>query len=256
MSNGTDRPPVAVVTGASRGLGAGLAASLAEAGFALGLCARTRPDLPARAPDGLADSVDVRDAGAVGEFAAAVADEVGPIELWINNAGVLDPIGPLRDTTVDALTTHVEVNLLGVLWGSRVFAGIVHDRHEPGTLVNISSGAARSVYEGWAAYCATKAAVDQLTRVVAAEEAAHGLAAFAVAPGVVDTDMQALIRATPSARFPSVARFHELQATDAFNSPGWVGACILELHRAASSGGLPDWVPSADPVVVRVPAEA
>jgi NAD(P)-dependent dehydrogenase (short-subunit alcohol dehydrogenase family) len=256
MSNGTDRSPVAVVTGASRGLGAGLATSLAEAGFALGVCARNRPDLPASAPDGIAAPVDVRDADAVAAFAEAVTSEVGPIELWINNAGVLDPIGPLRDAAVDALTTHVGVNLLGVLWGSRVFAGLVHDRDAPGTLVNITSGAARSVYAGWAAYCATKAAVDQLTRVVAAEEAAHGLAAFAVAPGVVDTDMQALIRSTPADRFPSVARFHDLKSTDAFNSPGWVGACILELHLAARSGGLPDWVPNADPVVVRVPSEA
>ncbi|HET8929508.1 MAG TPA: SDR family NAD(P)-dependent oxidoreductase [Acidimicrobiales bacterium] len=249
-------PPVAVVTGASRGLGAGIAEVFTRAGFAIGACARTRPELPAGTVTGLTASVDVRDAGAVAAFASRVTEEFGPIDLWVNNAGVLDPIGPLRDAAVDALTTHVEVNLLGVLWGTRTFAGIVHDRAEPGTLINISSGAASSVYEGWAAYCATKAAVDHLTRVVAAEEADHGLVAFAVAPGVVDTDMQALIRSTPVDQFPSVGRFHELKSTNAFNRPGWVASCILELHRAAMGGRVPDWVNVADPVLVRVPPES
>lgn len=251
----TQEHPVALVTGASRGLGAGIAASLAEAGFAMGLCARTAVEVPESAPAGLTGRLDVRDADALGDFALSVTAELGPIELWINNAGVLDPIGPLRDAPVDELASHVEVNLLGVLWGTRIFAGIVHDREEPGTLVNISSGAASSVYEGWAPYCATKAAVDHLTRVVAVEEADHGLAAFALAPGVVDTDMQALIRSTPAERFPSVARFHDLKSTDAFNSPGWVSECILELHRAKSNDTVPDWVDAADPVVVRVPPE-
>lgn len=247
--------PVAVVTGASRGLGAGVAGSLAAAGFALGLCARSLPELPESAPAGVPARVDVRDADAVADFASRVTDTLGPIELWINNAGIVDPIGPLRSLPVDALLTHIEVNLLGVLWGSRAFAGIVHDRAEPGTLVNISSGAASSVYHGWAAYCATKAGVDHLTRVVAAEEADHGLAAFAVAPGGIDTDMQTTIRATPAERFPAVDRFHDLASRDAYNSPAWVAACILELHLAATSGGLPDWVSATDSVVMRVPPE-
>ena len=244
-------PPVAVVTGASRGLGAGIAGALAEAGFALGLCARTVPALPWSAPGGAVASVDVQDADAVADFAATVTAEVGPITLWVNNAGVIDPIGPLRDAPVAALATHVGVNLLGVVHGTRVFAGIVHDRDEPGTLVNISSGAATSVYEGWSVYCATKAAVDHLTRVVAAEEADAGLAAYALAPGVIDTGMQATIRATPAERFPGVDRFHRLLADDAFNSATWVGERILELHR--SRPGLPDW--ADDPVVLRVPTE-
>ncbi len=249
--------PVAVVTGASRGLGAGIAEALARAGYALGLCARRGPELPAGTPAGRAASVDVRDADAVAAFATQVTNELGPIELWVNNAGVLDPIGPLRDAPVDAVTTHVEVNLLGVIWGTRAFAAIVHDRSEPGTLVNITSGAARSVYEGWAPYCATKAAVDQLTRVVAAEEAPHGLSAFAVAPGVVDTDMQALIRATPADRFPKVERFRGLADAGAFNSPAWVADRLLDLHAGATgTAPVPEWATNAaDPVVVRIPDE-
>lgn len=241
---------MAVITGASRGLGAGIAARLAERGFSLGLCARHVPDAPA--PDAICVAVDVRGAAAVEAFAEQVTAELGPIDLWVNNAGVLDPIGPLRDADVGALRAHIEVNVLGVLWGSRTFARIVHDRPSGGTLVNISSGAARSGYEGWAAYGASKAAVDQLSRVLAAEEADHGLRVVALAPGVVDTGMQAAIRATSADRFPTVGRFHALKADDAFNSPAWVADRILDL----TGDVVPTWADaSADQVVLRVPDE-
>jgi benzil reductase ((S)-benzoin forming) len=111
----------------------------------------------------------------------------------------------------------------------------------------VSSGAARTVYPGWAAYCSGKAAVDQLTRVVAAEEADAGLRALAVAPGVVDTDMQAEIRATPEADFPALPRFLGLARDRAFNSTGWVADHLLALAFG----------PEPDPgdVVVRIPDE-
>lgn len=246
------RNRVAVITGASRGLGAGMAERLAEHGFALGLCARHVPD--ASFPRSICAAVDVRDAEAIGAFADRVTADLGHIDLWVNNAGVLDPIGPLRDADIDEVRTHVEVNVLGVLWGSRTFARLVHDRPKRGTLINISSGASRSVYEGWAAYCATKAAVDQLSRVLAAEEADHGLRVVALAPGVVDTDMQATIRATSADRFPAVERFQSLKADDSFNSPAWVADRILELVEAGASS--PDWTAaSPDPIVLRIPDE-
>jgi benzil reductase ((S)-benzoin forming) len=221
---------VAVVTGASRGIGAGLARRFAERGMALGLCARSVPPAPPGA-DGrvVAASVDVTDAAAVDAFAARVADALGPIDLWVNNAGALAPIGPLRDADPAALDTHVRTNVLGVLLGSRAYARHVRSRPRGGVLVNVSSGAATSVYAGWAAYCASKAAVDQLTRVVAVEEADAGLRALAIAPGVVDTDMQAAIRATPAERFPALDRFLALARENAFNSPDWVADEFLAL---------------------------
>ena len=239
---------VAVVTGASRGIGAGLAAGFAAEGLALGLCARSVPAVPAGVPADrvLAAAVDVTDAAAVDGFAAAVVARFGRIDLWVNNAGVLDPVGPLRDADPALLDAHVRTNVLGVLLGSRAMARHVRSRPGGGVLVNVSSGAARSVYAGWAAYCGAKAAVDQLTRVVAAEEADAGLRAYAVAPGVVDTDMQATIRATPAEAFPQVDRFLGLARDDAFNSPAWVASQLLRL----ASG--PD---TPDDVVVRIPDE-
>jgi NAD(P)-dependent dehydrogenase (short-subunit alcohol dehydrogenase family) len=231
MADGPDlHGRVAVVTGASRGLGAGMAARFAMRGLDLGLCARTRPDTPDVPPSAvLAAVVDVTDPDAVDHFCDAVVERFGRIDLWVNNAGLIAPIAPLRDADPGELRANVEVNLLGVLYGSAAFARHVRRRPGGGVLINISSGAATKAYEGWAAYCATKAAVDHATRVVAAEEAGAGLRAYAVAPGVVDTAMQDTIRATPVERFPAVDRFHEMKRTDAYNSPAWVADHILGL---------------------------
>jgi NAD(P)-dependent dehydrogenase (short-subunit alcohol dehydrogenase family) len=219
--------PVVVVTGSSRGIGAGIAAYCAGRGLRLGLCARSVPGAPAGA-DAVVASVDVRDADAVDRFAAAVVDRFGRIDAWVNNAGVLDPVGPLADADPAALADHVGTNVLGVAYGTAAFARHVRSRPGTGSLVNISSGAATSAYRGWAAYCASKAAVEMLTEVVGLEERGSGLLAYAVAPGVVDTDMQALIRSSSAEAFPDVARFHRLAEDGAFLTAAWVAACILE----------------------------
>jgi benzil reductase ((S)-benzoin forming) len=228
---------VAVITGASRGLGAGMAARFASAGLHLGLCARHRPELASEA--GVTASVDVTDAGALHAFADAVLERFGRIDLWVNNAGVLAPIAPLADAPEAEIEQHVAVNVTAVLLASRLFARQVRDRQRDGVLVNISSGAALRPYEGWAPYCAAKAAVDMLTEVLDVEGRRWGLRAFAVAPGVVDTDMQLAIRAAEEDQFPEVGRFRSLHAEGAFNSPAWVADHLLDL---AFGAGVPDQV--------------
>ena len=222
------RGRTAVVTGASRGLGAGLARAFRARGLRLGLCARSEPALP-DGPDVLAARLDVRDPAALASFAAEVEARFGAIDLWINNAGVLDPIDPLRDVEPAAAHTHLEVNVLGVLFGTQAFVRHLHRRGGEAVLVNISSGAARKPYAGWSLYCAAKAAVDRLTECVALEEAAHGLRAYSVAPGVIDTEMQALIRTTPVARFPDAPRFVERKREGRFNTPDFIAARLLSI---------------------------
>ena len=120
------------------------------------------------------------------------------------------------------------VNIGGVANGSAVFARL--SREAPAgrrVLANITSGAARSVYEGWSIYGASKAAVDHLTEIVAAEE--PDLVCHAVAPGVVDTDMQALIRTHDEVDFPAIARFRELHEEGAWNSPAWIADHLVAL---------------------------
>jgi NAD(P)-dependent dehydrogenase (short-subunit alcohol dehydrogenase family) len=251
----TPSPSVVVITGASRGLGAGMARTFASRGWRLGLCARSLPEAPPGAEGvSVVRSVDVADAPSVMAFADAVVDRFGRIDLWINNAGVLEPIGPLADAEPDSLRQHVEVNVLGTMHGTAVFARHVRSRPGRGMLVNMSSGAATTPYEGWAAYCGSKAAVDMVTAVAGAEEGRHGLAVMALSPGVVDTDMQALIRGTAETAFPSVGRFVQLHEDRAFNDPEWVALFVLgRFADGAEGGGTGD---QADSVRVRVPDQS
>lgn len=237
---------VAVVTGASRGLGAGLAARFAERGLSLGLCARSEPAAPTAAGvRALARSVDVTDAGAVEAFADAVTAELGPIDLWVNNAGVLDPMGPVVDQDPAEVDRALRVNVAGVVNGTRAFARRARDwPADRRVLVNVSSGAARSATAGWAIYGATKAAADHFTSIVAVEE--PDLVCRAVAPGVLDTDMQALIRTHDADTFPAIERFREIHRSGAWSSPAWVADHLLGLLAGTWDDG---------EVLRRVPAE-
>lgn len=241
------RGKVAVITGASRGMGAGLASCFAQEGLRLGLCARSAPALP----DGrevVARQVDVRDGAGVEAFCAEVAARLGPIDLWINNAALLDPIGPVRDLDLEAARLHVEVNLLGVLHGTRAYLRHRRAAGGGGVLVNVSSGAARSAYAGWGAYCAGKAAVERLTEVVALEESGSGLRAHSVSPGVIDTDMQARIRRASPQEFPQVQKFLDMKRDEAFSSPEHVARHMLRLAFAPQGS-------EAREVVIRFPPE-
>jgi NAD(P)-dependent dehydrogenase (short-subunit alcohol dehydrogenase family) len=217
----------AVITGASRGLGAGMAAEFARHGMRLGLCARTPASVTGESV--LSDTFDVSDGPAMDRFANRVAERFERIDLWINNAGVLEPILPLRDIEPEAFQQHLNVNVMGVFHGTRAFVRHLRGREGGGVLINISSGAGRNGYAGWSAYCASKAAVDLLTESVQLEERDSGLTAYALAPGVIDTDMQAMIRDTPREHFPLVDKFHELKANNAFATPEWVAERILDL---------------------------
>ena len=245
----------AVITGASRGIGAGLAAEFAARGMNLALCARGDSPVPAGAEDRtITARVDVRDEAAVESFAQATVERFGSIDLWVNNAGVLEPIAPLRELELDAIRHHLEINLIGVFLGTRTFARLHRARvaaagsPQDACLINISSGAAWSGYAGWSAYCAGKAGLDRLTESVQLEEAETGLRAYAVAPGIVDTAMQELIRSCNPEQFPMVDKFHEFKANEAFNTPPFVAAHLLGYAFD------PDARPAE--VCVRVPAES
>lgn len=237
---------VALITGASRGLGAGLAEAFAGAGMRLILCSRSQPVM-AESEHVLAQRVDVRDETAMEKLVAAAESRFGAIDLWINNAGVLDPIAPVRETALDAFQEHVDVNLVGVFLGTRCYVRHLRRLGRGGVLINLSSGAAWNAYEGWGAYCAGKAGVERLTEVVAQEEAGAGLRAYSVAPGVVDTAMQDRIRSCDPESFPSLDYFLELKQKDAFNTPAFVARHFLAIAFD------PDQRPET--VAVRLPNE-
>jgi benzil reductase ((S)-benzoin forming) len=231
---GTGSAPVALVTGASRGIGAAVARVWHEAGVRLALCARRAPVLE-DGPDVLARRLDVAFAGALASFADDAVARFGRIDCWVNSAAVLEPVGPLDLATAEEIARHLAVNVVAVAEGCASFARHVRARGGGGVLLNISSGAARHAYEGWALYCASKAAVDQLSEVLALEGRAYGLRVHAVAPGVVDTDMQALVRSTDPDRFPAVGRFRALAAEGRLRAPEDVARDLLRLAFSPSA---------------------
>ena len=235
---------VAVITGASRGIGAGLARHFHEQGVRLGLCARSESALPA-SDTVLTRQFDIRDEPSVEAFVTAVAERFGHIDVWINNAGVLAPIAPLRDIALADYQQHIDVNVMGVFLGSRAYARHVRASDSGGVLINISSAAATVPYAGWSAYCAGKAAVDLMSGVLQIEERDAGLRVHAVSPGIIDTDMQELIRGTSADDFPDVAAFHGFKERDAFSTPGFVAEKMFQLAFSEPE----------DEVVVRFPAQ-
>jgi NAD(P)-dependent dehydrogenase (short-subunit alcohol dehydrogenase family) len=217
-----------VITGASRGLGAGLAQECERLGLRLGLCARNPPVLP-EGDRVHSEQLDVADAAALDRFALRVGERFDGIDLWINNAGVLSPILPLREISSTECLDHLKANLLGVFNGTRAFVRHLRSRGGGGVLINVSSGAARNAYAGWSIYCAGKAAVERMTECVQLEEAHQGLRAYAVSPGLIDTGMQALIRSCSEEVFPRVEKFRQAKRDEAFNTPAFVARHLLAI---------------------------
>jgi NAD(P)-dependent dehydrogenase (short-subunit alcohol dehydrogenase family) len=212
--------------------------------MSLGLCSRSAPALAA-SERVVAAKLDVSDESAVEAFAAEVVSRFGAIDLWVNNAGVLDPIAPVRDISVADFRSHIDINLTGLFLGTRTFVRHLRKRGGEGVLINVSSGAAWKPYQGWGVYCAGKAGVERFTEVVAAEEEASGLRAYSIAPGVIDTSMQELIRGCEPDRFPEVDRFREMRANQSFNTGSFVAQHFLAI--AFDPGARPDSVAVALP---------
>ncbi|GHF35991.1 hypothetical protein GCM10018790_12480 [Kitasatospora xanthocidica] len=135
-------------------------------------------------------------------------------------------------------------NLLGVVNGSAVFAEHVRGRPGAGVLINLTAGSARAARPGWAAYSASKAAVERLTEAVAAEERDAGLRAFCVSPGAMDTAMQRSLWELPESEFPEARELRERAAR------GLIGDCRDIARRIAEEAGaqLRPGAPEPDPV--------
>lgn len=219
---------VAFVSGASRGIGAGCAERFAAAGMRLVLCARSKPVLP-EGEHVISRQVDVRSEKEMEALTKEAESRFGAIDLWVNNAGVLEPIRPVRDVSVDEFRDHIDINLTGVFIGSRCYVQHLRRVGRGGVLINLSSGAAWNAYSGWGAYCAGKAAVERLTEVIQVEEAGIGLRAHSVAPGVVDTAMQTLIRSSSADDFPDLERFVQMKRDENFNDASFVAEEFLAI---------------------------
>lgn len=190
---------VVVITGASRGIGAASAQVFAKAGAKVALLARSDTATTALAAglgaNAMAVHCDVAEASSVAAAMDAVIGRWGRIDVLINNAGVIDPIARIADTDPADWGRAIDINLKGVFHGMRCAIPFMRAQGA-GTILTVSSGAAHTPLEGWAAYCASKAGAAMLTRAAHLEEAAHGLRIMGLSPGTVATQMQVAIKAS------------------------------------------------------------
>ena len=190
----------AVVTGASRGIGAATARALGEAGAAVVLAARALDQIEEVARDirhagGQIETVrcDVSRWPDVERAVETCRERFGRIDILVNNAGVIDPIGHLSESDPADWAHATDVNFKGVYHGLR--AVLPHMKAQgSGTVVNISSGAAHAPLEGWSHYCAAKAAAHMLTRAADLECRPNGVTVVGLSPGTVATYMQEAIK--------------------------------------------------------------
>jgi NAD(P)-dependent dehydrogenase (short-subunit alcohol dehydrogenase family) len=180
-----------VITGVTRGLGRALAEWYIANGHTVAGCGRNGPaifDLRfTHAEPHSFDAVDVTMPVKVMLWAERVLGSMGPPDLLINNAGLINNPAPLWKVPADEIGKVVSVNVIGVINVIRAFAPAMVERGS-GVIVNLSSGWGRSVSPEVAPYCATKWAIEGLTKALAAE-LPKGMAAVPLNPGVVDTDM-------------------------------------------------------------------
>jgi NAD(P)-dependent dehydrogenase (short-subunit alcohol dehydrogenase family) len=195
----------ALLTGASRGLGAALARAFWEAGASLLLAARSAPaleavaaGLPPRAGQrAVIHAADLGDPAAPARLAAAAHEHFPDLHILVNNAAIVGPIGRAWDTDWDAWQAALRVNLLAPVALCRLVAPRMRARGG-GKIINLSGGGAAGPRPGFSAYAASKAALVRFTETLAAELDGSGVDVNAVAPGMLNTRMQAaVLRAGP-----------------------------------------------------------
>jgi 3-oxoacyl-[acyl-carrier protein] reductase len=207
-------PRVVIVTGGSRGLGAGIVRAYLDAGDRVATCARSStPEVEAWAADPqLADRflfvpADLSRSADAETFVSAVVAKWGQVDVLVNNAGVARD-GILGLTPDEDIDTVIDLNLKGTIYMTRLVSRRMLARRS-GWIVNISSIVGLSGYRGLAVYSATKAALDGFTRAMARELGSRGIIVNGVAPGYLRTEMshgldeaqlEQIVRRTPAGR--------------------------------------------------------
>lgn len=221
-----------LVTGAGKGIGRQIALTLAEAGARLVALSRSADDLARLRAETGCDTItcDLSDAAAT----RAAAEQAGPVDGLVNNAGISVPQS-LLDTTPEAFDRTMAVNVRATLIVTQVVARAWIARRHAGAIVNLSSQASHAALADHAAYCASKGAVDALTRVMALELGAHGIRVNALNPTVTLTPMGEMAWSDPAKSGPMLAKI----PLGRFARPEEVAdavAFLLSRHAAMISG--------------------
>ncbi|MBV2358892.1 SDR family oxidoreductase [Thalassococcus sp. CAU 1522] len=224
----------ALITGASRGIGAETARLFAKAGANVVLVARSA--------EAIADL-----AGEIGAQAAAIPCDIaryweveqaventlkafGSLDILVNNAGVIEPISRMADADPDGWGEVIDINLKGVFHGMRAALPVMLEAGG-GTILTIGSGAAHGPVEGWSHYCSAKAGALMLTRMADKEYRDAGIRALSLSPGTVATQMQREIKAS------GINPVSQLDWADHI-PPDWPARALLWMCGAEADGFL------------------
>jgi benzil reductase ((S)-benzoin forming) len=227
-----------IITGASRGIGQALTRKLIVPGNTLFAVSRTlNEDLTE-----LASSLNVplyyfeADLSVREEAESFINSAFSKIKLGefdrialINNAGMLEPVSPIKSIDFALAEMHLHLNLLTPMILSSVFLTETAGLDIPKVILNISSGASFNAYSGWSVYCSSKAGLDMFTQVAGLEQNAELQPAkvFALAPGIIETGMQELIRTTDESLFPERDKFIRLYEEGKLSDPEDIAHIIL-----------------------------
>lgn len=242
---------IALVTGASKGIGAGIAKELAAAGAAVVVnyatdragAESTAHEITASGGRAVAIQADVSRAADVARLLAETRAALGPLDILVNNAGVYQSM-PVAEITEEEFHKEFNTNVLGPLLVTR--EALKHFNPDGGSVINIGSGASRSHPPGYAIYTATKAALDALTKVMA-KELNPRIRVNSVNPGAtlsegtktaglygVDSDMERhLVAMTPLGRIGTPSDIAKVVVFLASDQSGWLTGEIIQ-----ASGGL------------------
>lgn len=226
-----------IVTGTTRGLGKALAEKIALDAENEIVALSRAPDAPI--PGGARLKVDLADAQAIDEVFDRIESRIRGKRyakaVLVNNAGVVTPVAPLSRADPEELARNLAVNLVAPMLLMRRFLRATEGLALLRRIINISSGAGRRPVAGWSAYCAAKAGLDMATRVVALE--ARGVEAVSLAPGVIDTAMQGILRSSSAEDFAEIERFRQMKADGTLRPADDVAMDILRAEAAGKLKG-------------------
>lgn len=225
-----------IVTGTTRGIGRAIAETVVQRkGYLLSLS--SAPDKSEshwhnircdfRRPESLR--------GMMSRLLRTVSSDDFSDMVLINNAGVLEPMGPMANFDDNEVLNHLYVNQAAPAILMSAFIRLTSNVNARRRIINISSGAACHPYAGWAMYCASKSAIDMMSLCAAAEQqgTSNPVSICSVYPGKVETDMQKTIRQSDPVRFPAQPLFIKAKAQNELLSPKEVARAIIKLDAAS-----------------------
>jgi benzil reductase ((S)-benzoin forming) len=232
---------LAVVIGGTHGLGGSLSNAFRDKGFRVIHTSRTKSSAPTAvsATQSLRIELDLAQAGWQNKLRQTLR-EVNPADFreihWINNAGVIEPIGEWSTLNEDSITRNLQINLIAPMLCTQLFLNWLGDSAGLFTCTNVGSGVAAFPRPYWAAYTAAKAGLRAFTEAVSKENRAAKVFFFDFSPGIMDTAMQTQIRSHTAENFPDVELFKSFKTRKELLSPDQVAITWIDfLQKVAAS---------------------